>query len=188
MREHISKLIETTSLIIKDATMDECEELQHICSTWEDKELVEGDSFEPNYILKCLTEGDLPPIQDASKENYCLKSIYSKQHCSIIGFIDIYHGYPKSDTLWISIFVLHKDFHSKGFGKEVMESLIKDAMETIYRKIGLGVNLKNWKALRFWTKAGFDKVIGIYGDKAFAQDNFAVIRLEKSLQCEYYVP
>ncbi len=69
-----------------------------------------------------------------------------------------------------------------------MESLIKDAMETIYRKIGLGVHLKNWKALRFWTKAGFDKVIGIYGDKAFAQDNFSVIALERSLQCEYYVP
>ncbi len=37
MRKYISKLIETKNLIIKDATMDECEKLQHICSTWEDK-------------------------------------------------------------------------------------------------------------------------------------------------------
>ena len=104
MREYISKLIETKNLIIKDTNMNDCGELQHICSTWEDKELLEGDSFEPNHILKCLTEGDLPPIQNASKKNYCLKSIYSKHYCCIIGFIDIYHGYPKSDTLWVSMF------------------------------------------------------------------------------------
>jgi ribosomal protein S18 acetylase RimI-like enzyme len=182
VRKYISKFIDTKNLIIKDATMDECGELQHICSTWEDKELIEGDCFESNYILKCITEGDLPPIQDASKKNYCLKSIYSKHHCNIIGFIDIYHGYPKSNTLWISIFVLHKGFHNKAFGQEVMKSLEKDAAETIYCKVGLAVHLRNWKALRFWTRAGFDKVIGIYGDKVFGQDNYALIGLEKSLE------
>ena len=44
------------------------------------------------------------------------------------------------------------------------------------------MNLKNWKGLRFWTKAGFDKVIGIYGDKVYNQNAFALIGLEKILE------
>ena len=63
-----------------------------------------------------------------------------------------------------------------------MGALERDATETIYYKIGLGVYLKNWKALRFWTKSGFDKVIGIYGDKVFGQDKYALIGLEKSIE------
>lgn len=168
-------------MIIKDATIDELVDLQHICSTWEDKELVEGEPFEPNYIFKCLTEGDLPPIENASRKHYCLKSIYSKGQCEIIGFIDIYHGYPTLDTLWISIFVLNKDFQNKGFGQEVIEALVMDATDTIYCKIGLAVHLKNWKALRFWTKSSFDKIIRIYGDRVFGQDNYALIGLEKKV-------
>jgi len=182
MRGYVSKLIETNNLIIKEATMDECEGLQNICDTWEEKELVEGDSFEENYILKHLTEGDLPPIEDAKRESYCLKSIYSKEHCRIIGFIEIYHGYPKPDIFWISMFVLDKQFNSRGFGQEIIEALSMDLTETIYCRMGLAVYLKNWKGLRFWTKAGFDKVIGIYGDKIYTQNAFALIGLEKILE------
>ena len=47
--------------------------------------------------------------------------------------------------------------------------------------MALAVHLKNWKALRFWTKAGFDKIIGIYGDKVFGEDKYSLIALEKAL-------
>lgn len=185
MREYISKLIETNNLIIKDATMDECEQLQYICSTWIDKELLEGERFEENYIFKCLTDGDLPPVENASKEKYCLKSIYSKHNNNnnnIIGFVDIYHGYPNLYTLWISIFLLSRDIQNNGVGQEVIESLTKDAVETTYKKLGLAVHLKNWKALRFWTKTGFDKITGIYGDKDFMQGTYSLIGLEKNIR------
>ncbi len=182
MGTYISKLIETNNLIIKDAVMDECDQLQYICSTWTDKLLLEGDEFEENYIFKCLTDGDLPPVEDASKERYCLKSIYSKENNSIVGFIDVYHGYPNLQTLWISIFVLNRDIQSNGFGQQVIKALTKDAVGTNYNKIGLAVHLKNWKALRFWTKAGFDKITGIYGDKDFGQATYALIGLEKNIR------
>lgn len=162
--------------------MDECDEIQHICSTWTYKLFLEGDEFEENYIFKCLTDGDLPPIKGASKEKYSLKSIYLKENNKIIGFIDIYHGYPKEKTLWISIFVLDREIKNNGFGQEVIGALTKDASETYYNKIALAVHLKNWKALRFWTKVGFDKIIGIYGDKDFREDTFALIGLEKNIK------
>jgi GNAT superfamily N-acetyltransferase len=170
MSEYISKLIETKNLIIKDITMEEVGELQDIFSTWEDNELIKGE---------------LPPEQHVIKQNYFFKSIYSKHHCKNIGVIDIYHGYPNSDTLWISIFVLHKDFHNKGFGQEVIEALEKDATDTIYCKIGLVIQQKNLKALQFWTKAGFDKINGSYGDKVFGQDNYNLIGLGKVLRESY---
>ncbi|MBD8047898.1 GNAT family N-acetyltransferase [Clostridium sp. N37] len=111
-----------------------------------------------------------------------MKSIYSNKSNDIIGFIDIYHGYPNLQTLWISIFVLDRNIQNKGFGQEVIEALTKDAIDINYNKIGLAVRLKNWKALRFWTKAGFSKVIGIYGDKNFGQDTYALIELEKDIR------
>lgn len=44
------------------------------------------------------------------------------------------------------------------------------------------MQLKNWKALRFWTKAGCSKVMEIYGDKDFGQDTYALIGLEKDIR------
>lgn len=181
MRAYISKLIETNNIIIKDATMDECDQLQCICSSWADKLLLEGEDFEEDYIFKCLTYGDLPPDENASKEKYCLKSVHLKGSNNIIGFFDIYHGYPNLQTIWISIFVLDKEIQNKGVGQEVIDALVKDAAETNYNKIGLAVQLKNWKALRFWTKVGFDKITGIYGDKDFGQDTYALIGLDKQI-------
>ena len=50
-----------------------------------------------------------------------------------------------------------------------------------YKKIRLGVHLKNWPALRFWTKIGFDKIIDIVGDELYSADTFASVILEKAL-------
>jgi hypothetical protein len=45
----------------------------------------------------------------------------------------------------------------------------------------VAVGLKNWPALRFWTKQGYDTVTMIGGDQAYAADHYAVIELQKSL-------
>ncbi|GAA0121801.1 MAG: GNAT family N-acetyltransferase [Clostridium argentinense] len=64
-----------------------------------------------------------------------MKSIYSNKSNDIIGFIDIYHGYPNLQTLWISIFVLDRNIQNKGFGQEVIDALTKDAIDTNYSPI-----------------------------------------------------
>lgn len=48
-----------------------------------------------DYIYKCLADGDLPLITNANKKYYKIKSIYLKETSELIGFIDMYHGYPK---------------------------------------------------------------------------------------------
>lgn len=181
MIKTIPARIKTPRLIIADAHMDECNELQDICSGWDEKVSLEGEPFEPEYIYKCLTEGDLPPLTTASKGLYQLKSVYLKDSGHLIGFIDLYHGYPSIDTLWISIFLLKKEFQQNGYAREVIGFLADESRRLGYLKIGIGVYLKNWKGLRFWTRAGFDRITGIAGDKDYGVDNFARIYLEKLL-------
>ena len=50
-----------------------------------------------------------------------------------------------------------------------------------YSKTGIAVYLKNWRALRFWTKAGFNTINGIKGDKDFSENTFARIELTMNL-------
>jgi ribosomal protein S18 acetylase RimI-like enzyme len=166
---------------IADSTMDECANLQNICDSWEDKRIIEGSEFEPNHIFNCLTKGDLPPIPNANKSSYCLKSIYLKQTNELIGFCDLYFGYPTNESAWISIFMIHNNFRKKGYAQEAIDIISNECRVLGFSKIGIGVYLKNWRALRFWTKAGFDKVISITGDKDYSENAFARIGLEKKI-------
>lgn len=166
---------------ISDSTLNECNNLQSICDSWVDKKLIEGTEFEPNYIYNCLTNGDLPPIPNASKSLYRLKSIYLKHTDELIGFTDLYFGYPANDTAWISIFMIHKKFRNKGYAQEAIAILSEECRLLGFKKIGIGVYLKNWRALRFWTKVGFNKITSISGDKDYSEKSFARIGLEKSL-------
>lgn len=173
--------IETARLFISDATLDECDELQSICESWDDKKLMEGDDFDPDFIEKCLTVGDLPPLPDATKDNYRLKSIRLKDSEKLIGFTDLYFGYPDKDTAWISIFMISKDYRKSGYAQEAIESVFTECTSDNFKNIGIGVFLKNWRGLRFWTKAGFTEVLGISGDADYSENTFAFIRLMKRL-------
>lgn len=181
MERIIPEKYETKRLIINNASMQECEKLQKICGTWDDKKLIEGSEYENDYIYTCLTKGDLPPIPNASRENYRLKSIYLKEIGTIIGFFDLYYGYPSTNTIWISMFLISKDHQKNGYAQEVIEFISTEGIKTNYEKIGIGVHLKNWRGLRFWTKAGFDKVFSIFGDDIYSESTYALIGLEKNI-------
>ncbi len=181
MKKTISEMGETKNLIIRNSIIEECDELQKISESWGDKKVVEGEEFATDYFYKCLTEGDLPPLPNANRDYYRLKSIYLKNSGTLIGFVDLYHGYPTEETVWISIFVLDNEYRKNGFGQEIIDFISSEARKAEYIKIGIGVYLKNWAALRFWTKSGFDKILGIYGDEVYSDTTFALIGLEKSL-------
>jgi diamine N-acetyltransferase len=173
---------ETERLIIADAALASCDELQKICETWDDKKFMEGEDFEPDFIRKCLTEGDLPPITGALKENYRLKSFQLKDSGQLIGFTDLYFGYPSEETAWISIFMISKDYRKEGYAQEAIEAISAKCNRAGFKQIGIGVYLKNLRGLRFWIKAGFREVKGISGDAGSGENAFAVIRLVKILK------
>ncbi|MFT4146127.1 MAG: GNAT family N-acetyltransferase [Mobilitalea sp.] len=170
----------TERLLIRRAIIDDAKELNRICISWDDKIYLEGDKFRDGYIENCIINGDLPPIEGADKSDYYMMTIQNTDG-RLIGFFDLYHGYPDKDTLWIGIFVIDKEEQGKSYGQEVIRSICKESSRSNWKSIGLGVYLKNWKGLRFWNNNGFNKISGIYGDKEYSDETFALVGLTKEL-------
>ncbi len=181
MSELLRGKCETKRLYLSDSVLSECKELEKVLLSWTDKKIIEGTDSEPGYFEMCINNGDLPPIRNASKDNYILKSIYLKEENKLIGYFDLYFGYPDTSCVWISIFVIDEDFRKKGYAQEAISYISDACKKNGFLKIGIGVYLNNWRALRFWTKSGFDKVIGIFEDGEYQENKYGVIGLEKLL-------
>lgn len=172
---------ETSRLIVKDSIIDECDNLQKLYESGKNMKKIIGDSFDADHIYKCLTDGDLPPAINANKRFYKIKSIYLKETYELIGLIDMYHGYPSEKTLWIGYMYMNPSFQRKGLGKEVIDYICNESQKAKLSKMSLGVSLKNWSGLKFWTKCGFNTIIGVSGDEECTLDSLAFIGLEKKL-------
>jgi len=181
MNSIIPSTITTPNLVVRDADIRDAEALKAICRSWSDKLLLEGEVFEGGYIEKCIGEGDLPPIENASRRCYQLKAICSGADAGVVGFLDVYHGYPNPSTIWISIFVVDTALQQHGVGGEVIEAIAAEGRKLGYTSLGIGVHLKNWKGLRFWHKNGFDRISRIGGDREYGADKFAVMFLERAI-------
>ena len=173
---------ETENLLISDALAGDCGALERVALSWSDKKLIEGYDLEKGYFEKCINQGDLPPVTNANKRNYRLKAIYLKKEKSLIGFFDLYYGYHSADCVWISIFVIDSPFRKQGYAQEVISFLKRRCKSEGFLKIGIGVYLNNWRALRFWTKAGFVKIMGVNCDGDYQKNKFATIKLELDLK------
>jgi len=177
----IGSILETERLVLREAKLSEYKEIQKMYETGSYLKDIIGDKFDKNHIYKCLTEGDLPPIENANRENYTLKCICKKADGKLIGIFDIYHGYPGERDIWISYFYIHPKYQNKGLAHEVIECLCLEGKNRQYDKAALGVSLKNWNAINFWVRNKFKNIIGVFGDKEFSSENMALIALERIL-------
>lgn len=175
----ISEDGETDRLLIKDSVLSECEELQTINESSDYIEEWVGWKTPADYAIKLLTEGNLPP--GGKKERYRAKSIYLKQTCEMVGVLEVYHGYPLEEVFCIGWLFIHPDFQKKGYAKETLDYICNEAKKASYKKIRIGIVLKNWPAIRFWHKNGFCMVVDIVGDEIYSESTFASIILEKDI-------
>lgn len=181
MIKQIKETFDTERLIISDVTYNDLSRLDAVCSSWKDKVWIEGEAFPDNYIDECWRNGDLPPSPHATKENYRLKKIVLKSNKEVIGFFDLYYGFPSESCIYMSIFLIDSDYQKMHYAKEVVSQLIYEGQQTIYEKLTIGVQLKNWKALKFWINAGFKSIRGYYGDEILSDSTFAIIGLDVDL-------
>jgi hypothetical protein len=54
-----------------------------------------------------------------------------------------------------------------------------EAKQCGFSALGIGVHLKNQKALLFWVKNRFNKILEFEGDKKFDVDTFPFIKLKR---------
>jgi diamine N-acetyltransferase len=146
---------------IRIADKADIEALQKICDNWIEKGFFEGETLSPNHIEKCLTQGDLPPVQHADVANYALFVIENEQ--GILGLFDLYDGYPASSDVWISLFLLDVEHRGFGYGNQVIELIVEKCQKDKRESLVMAVSMNNRQAFNFWVNNGFKHILGVYG-------------------------
>jgi ribosomal protein S18 acetylase RimI-like enzyme len=174
----------TERLKVEDSTLDEVQELQQIndavpqTQSWMH---VEGQDESEYPMLSALKGGVLPPTPDRSKEFFRLQSIRLGSTDELIGFLGVYHGFPKEDIFWINTVTFHPKFQGKGYGSELMIGLCEIVKQLgSYARMRTYVSLTNWPSLRLCVKVGLDKMVEIVGDKVHSDIAEAHVLVEKS--------
>ncbi len=100
----------------------------------------------------------------------------------MIGFLGVYHGFPEQDIFWVTVLAVDPAFQHMGYGQELVRGLDTTVKQLgTYTRMRLFASLRNWTALRFWTQAGFDRVVVIAGDKVYSDEADAHVMLEHAL-------
>ncbi len=177
---------ETERLVVQDSTLDEASDLQQVVDAVPEIHGWTGASErdEPDRpMLSVLMEPPLPP--NGSKELFRMQSVRVRDNGLLIGLLTTYHGFPTAHVFWVNTLAVHPAFQGKGYGPEVICGLSDTVMQLgPYTRMQLFACLKNWRALRFWTKSGFDRIVEIRGDKMYSDQAEAHVLLEKSLSGE----
>ena len=176
----ISELWETERMIIRDANLHDVDRLQEIYMQSQSTERWVWDKeLTTDYILNGVNKGNLPP--NGLKEFYKIQLITHKNSLEIMGFMEFYHGYPDKEVLYVATLLFCEDYRNNRYGQEVINKLCKKALELGFHQARLGVALKNWLGIYFWTKLGFNTILKYCVDKVFAKDSFALLELGKNL-------
>jgi ribosomal protein S18 acetylase RimI-like enzyme len=179
MKSILPERWESRNLAFRRILENEITEVQHLyfgsqyISKWD------GNEYNASQIEYWFDSGDLPP--EGVKENYQLFTIRRIDSNELIGILSIYHGYPQIDSAYIVFLYICTEQQGQGFGKEVENQLCLEIKKLGYKEIRANVAVKNWPAIRFWTRAGFNGISGIYGDKVLSESTFANLELIKIL-------
>ncbi|WNR43666.1 GNAT family N-acetyltransferase [Paenibacillus roseipurpureus] len=168
-------------LIFEDIKLQEIEEVQDLYESSSNIRIWDGREPDKGYLKQCFFTGDLPP--GGKKENYKIQTIRTNKDASnnLIGMLSIYHGYPLDDTTYLAFMCVGNNYKNQGNGQEIISQLIIELTRLEYKEIRINVELKNWSALRFWSKLGFDKINGIFGDKDYSDSTYSNIELTRFL-------
>jgi len=178
----------TDRLIVRDSILDEAERLcdvfnanQHI-APWD-------PTFKPintAEIERLITKSN--SREEPGHENFQMQTVFEHEAGQIIGYFHCYHGVAKDgtrhdDISFISMFVLDPKWQQHGYGGEIVENLI-DLSRTLDDRSCLGVRvyLKNWPALRFWTRQNFRHIERMDGDREHGPEAHASFVLFNKLK------
>ena len=70
----------------------------------------------------------------------------------VAGILGCYLGYPKKNVLYLGCLFLRPNWQGKGLGEEIVSYIEQNIHKNDTDEIRIGVGLKNWRALIFWTK------------------------------------
>lgn len=125
--------------------------------------LLEGiQNCDPDELQSWLFQGSIPP--GGNKDYHRLQTISRKDTDEAIGYLSVYHGYPDAGTLYIGSLSIRQDCQNKGFGGEIVDKLRFLEGSKAYPTHRLVVTVRNWGAIKFWTRHGFTNIVNVIGD------------------------
>lgn len=139
---------------------------------------ISGKPGNPNeQAQRAVSHAVLPPGGVPWREKlFLVRDIESRD---TIGFLTVYFGYPTPETIYISNFYLRPAWQGRGFGRVIVTELEKLVLQAGFHDARVVVGLKNWRALRFWTRCGFSRIIRIRGNQVSAsqQGNVEIMKV-----------
>lgn len=164
-------------ITIATAKQGDLEELNEIYS--EACGYFESDTASPLLSPEvCLSGGDLP--EGGVPENYELLTI--RVNDMLIGYTSVYREFPSKTTVHVLFFFIGAPARGSGFGTLCAQMLCRYFYETGYESIRTTVSLRNWGALRFCSRLGFDRIISLSAEGSPDDGGYAGICLAKELR------
>ena len=180
MNERLDSTWKTKQLQFRDMLKEDIPDLQNCLlllfnqSDWGEVSL---EVYDQKYFEQLIESPSLPP--EGHRYQVQNQTLLTQAGSRIIGWYELYHGYPSVDTAWIGSFFIRPDFQGKGFGEEIISGLLNKLEKDVkYHAAQLAVYSRNWKALRFWHQMGFDRIARLSGDSDFGADKNLKICLE----------
>ena len=125
----------------------------------------------------CLAGGDLPA--GGVPENYELLTM--RVNDMLIGYTSVYREFPSKTVVHVPFFFIGAPARGSGFGTLCAQMLCRYFYEAGYDCIRTSVSLRNWGALRFCNRLGFDRIIDLTAEGTPEDGNYAGVCLEKTL-------
>ncbi|MCC5803619.1 GNAT family N-acetyltransferase [Rossellomorea vietnamensis] len=175
--ERIPTKWKTKRLIVEDLRNEEIHSVQSLYEKGNYIHQWDGGTLDEGFVNRCFLEGDLPP--GGTKGNFKIQVIRMKESEDLIGLLVSYHGHPVAESFYINYLSIDPDYHKQGLGQEIVEELLEIVKHHEFKEVRANVALKNWGAIRFWTKLGLDTINGIYGDSESGEGRFADMELVK---------
>ncbi|OXM13410.1 GNAT family N-acetyltransferase [Paenibacillus herberti] len=141
-------------------------------------------TFNPTYISDAMAgKPELPPNGEVGRVLMQLaERKESGEEQDIAALIEMYHGYPGEQDLYIGLFGIDPNYRGLGYGKEIVAGIVQAASELGFEKVRVAVDLKNWPGLRFWIGCGFTEAVKVKGEWEHGEEAIAVIELAMSIE------
>lgn len=177
----IPELIFSDDLILRNTVLEDAEPISRIWrQLGDDPERICGRRIEAEDVCRFVNEGDLPGMLGARPELYRMKTL-SNMDSEVLGFVDIYHGYPTKDTLWINTLMVDHRYWGMGYSSLVLDCIRDEAIRAGYTRLGTSVPMLNWPRIRFFINEGFDQALCLTGDSDFGPGKAAQICLGQNI-------
>ncbi|MGN7454050.1 GNAT family N-acetyltransferase [Paenibacillus pasadenensis] len=142
-----------------------------------------GRSAEEGYVGRVLKGNpDVPPGGSADRVRLQLAWLREEDGAARpAAILELYHGYPGEEDLYIGYFGVDASLRGTGIGRELVEGIAAQAEALGFRRIRAAVDLKNWTGLRFWVTLGFAEAVKVVGDAVLSASTFGQIELARRL-------